>query len=126
MKTVLVVDDEFDLCGTLQAILEGEGYRVETCSNGRDALERLEAIRPDLVLMDVMMPILSGFDVLRAMRKLLQLNEVPVVLMSAAPPAVKQKDYSWQAFLRKPFSLPALVAAVQGQIGKAEPAQEQK
>jgi CheY-like chemotaxis protein len=51
MKTILVVDDEFDLAATLQAILEGEGYRVETCSNGREALERLRgAPRPDLVL----------------------------------------------------------------------------
>jgi CheY-like chemotaxis protein len=124
MKTVLVVDDEFDLTGTLRAILEGEGYRVETCSNGGEALERLKARRLDLVLMDVMMPILGGLEVLRVMRKTPELGGVPVVLMSAASPGVKQEDYRWQAFLRKPFSLAALVSVVEGLIGKAEPAPE--
>jgi CheY-like chemotaxis protein len=119
MKTVLVVDDEFDLTGTLRAILEGEGYRVDTCSNGGEALERLKAARSDLVLMDVMMPVLSGFEVLRAMRKMPGLDSVPVVLMSSVPPGVKKEDYRWQAFLRKPFSLLSVVATVEGLIGKA-------
>ncbi len=120
MKTVLVVDDEFDLTGTLRSILEGEGYHVETCSDGREALERLKVIRSDLVLMDVMMPVLSGFEVLQAMRKTPGLDTVPVILMSAVPPGVKKEEYNWQAFLRKPFSLPSLVGTVEGLIGKAE------
>jgi CheY-like chemotaxis protein len=119
MKTVLVVDDEFDLNSTLRAILEGEGYRVETCTNGKEALERLRMTRSDLVLMDVMMPILSGFEVLAAMRKTPGLDTVPVVLMSSVPPGVKQENYRWQAFLRKPFSPPALVTTVERLIGKA-------
>ena len=119
MKTVLVVDDEFDLTGSLRAILEGEGYNAETCSNGREALDRLRAARPDLVLMDVMMPAVSGYEVLQAMRRTPGLESVPVVLMSAAAPAVKQEEYRWQGFLRKPFSLPLLVETVAGLIGTA-------
>ena len=126
MKTVLVVDDEFDLSATLRAILEGEGYKAETCSNGKEALERLTASRPDLVVMDVMMPIISGFEVLRAMRQTPGLNSVPVILMSCASPTVKQADYCWQAMLRKPFTLLALVAAVESLIGKAEAAREER
>lgn len=125
MKTVFVVDDEFDLTATLRAILEGEGYRAETCANGKEALRRLEAGPPDLVIMDVMMPLLSGLEVLRAMRLLPGLASVPVVLMSCAPPAVRQEDYGWQALLRKPFTLPALLATVEGLIGKAGPARNE-
>ncbi len=70
--------------------------------------------------MDVMMPILSGFEVLRTMRTTPGLDFIPVVLMSAVPPGVKQEDYRWQEFLRKPFSLPRLVNAVERLIGKAQ------
>ncbi len=122
MKTVLIVDDEFDLSGTLRAILEGEGYRAETCANGREALERLRSATPDLVLMDVMMPILSGFEVLRTMRRMQGLEDVPVILMSSAAPGVNPEEYRWQAFLRKPFSLPLLLATVEKVIGKPQKA----
>ena len=112
MKSVLVVDDEFDLTNTLRAILEGEGYRVETCANGREALDRLRAAPPDLVLMDVMMPLASGLEVLQEMRRSPGLEQVPVILMSVIAPSVKRTEYAWHAFLRKPFSLQALVKTV--------------
>ena len=118
-KTVLVVDDEFDLASTLRAILEGEGYGVETRSNGREALDRLTAPgpKPDLVLVDVMMPLLSGCEVLKAMRQSAELKSVPVVLISSVPPAVRREEYGWQAVLHKPFSMHALLKAVQNSVG---------
>jgi CheY-like chemotaxis protein len=123
VKTVLVVDDEFDMLGTLRAILEGEGYRVEACANGRDALDRLKTVKPDLVLTDVMMPLVSGFEVVRQMRQTPGLEAVPVVMMSSVPPGVRREDYGWQAFLPKPFTLPILMRTIEGLIGKAaEPA----
>jgi CheY-like chemotaxis protein len=112
MKTILVVDDEFDMAGTLRAILEGEGYRVETCGDGHQAIERVRSSRPDLILMDVMMPVMSGFEALQAMRDTPGLDSVPVELMSAVAPGVKREGYEWQAFLSKPFSLEGLVGAV--------------
>ena len=121
MKTILVVEDEFDLSGTLRAILEGEGYRVMTCPNGKEALERMQTARPDLVLMDVMMPMLSGLDVLRTIRRMAGLEAIPVVLMSSAFPGGKPEESSWQAFLRKPFSLSALVGTIERLIGKGAP-----
>jgi CheY-like chemotaxis protein len=118
MKTILVADDEFDMTSTLRAILEGEGYRVETCIDGRAALEQVRASRPDLVLMDVMMPLISGFEVLHAMRQTPGLDAVPVVLMSSIPPGVRREDYRWQAFLRKPFGLDVLTKTVEKLIGR--------
>lgn len=119
MKTVLIVDDEFDLTSTLRAILEGEGRHVDTCDNGKAALEKLRGVRPDLVLMDVMMPMLSGLEVLKSMRQSAELKDVPVILMSSMAPAVKRADYQWQAFLRKPFSLSVLLKTVEKFEGEA-------
>ena len=121
MKTILVADDEFDLTSTLRAILEAEGYRVETCANGREAFERIQADTPDLILMDVMMPLLSGYEALRSMRQTPGLDAVPVVLMSSIPPGVKREGYRWQGFLHKPFSLETLIKTVEQLIGKADP-----
>lgn len=114
MKTILVADDEFDMTATLRAILEGEGYRVVTCSNGREAVESARADRPDLVLMDVMMPLLSGFEVLASMKTIPGLDAVPIVLMSAIAPGVKREQYHWSAFLHKPFSLDTLITTIDG------------
>jgi CheY-like chemotaxis protein len=125
MKTVLVADDEFDLARTLRAILEGEGYRVETCGNGRQVLECLQGPKADLVLLDVMMPGVSGLEVLRAIKGAPDLAGIPVVLMSAVPPKVSREDYRWDVFLRKPFTIEALVGAVEGLIGKPEAAVQQ-
>lgn len=122
MKTVLVADDEFDLARTLQALLEGEGYRVETCGNGRQVLERLKGAKPDLVLLDVMMPVLGGLDVLREMKQTPALDGIPVVLMSAIPPKVRREDYRWDAFLRKPFTIEGLLEVVRARAGAAEAA----
>jgi CheY-like chemotaxis protein len=120
MKTILVVDDEFDLVGTLRAILEGEGYRAEGCSNGRAALDRLKADKPDMLLIDVMLPFVSGLEVLRVMKATPGLDGIPVVLMSSVPPGVKQKDYRWDAFLRKPFGLQDLIRVVREYAGEPD------
>jgi CheY-like chemotaxis protein len=118
MKTVLAVDDEFDLTSTIRAILEGEGYRLEVCANGREALDRMTAIRPDLVLLDVMLPVVDGYGVLATMRQTTELADVPVVLMNSFPP--KRNDGDWQGCLRKPFRLGTLLDAVRQVIPEEE------
>jgi CheY-like chemotaxis protein len=118
VKTILIADDEFDLAGTLRAILQGEGYAAEVCADGRETLARLKARRPDLLLMDVMMPLASGYEVLKAMKQTPGLDGVPVVLMSAAPARVRQADFGWDEFLRKPYTLDAVVRTVARLIGK--------
>ena len=114
-RSVLIVDDEFDLANTLRAILEAEGYAPEVYSDGRQAVRRLTAgalPAPDLVLMDVMMPLASGLDVLRTMRSTPGLGGTPVILMSVVTPTVDKAEYRWDAFLRKPFTLQAVLKAV--------------
>lgn len=118
MKTILIADDEFDLTGTLKAILQGEGYEAVVCADGREALARLGECKPDLLLMDVMMPRMSGYEVLKAMKRTPGLEGIPVVLMSAAPLGVKTADCRAEAFLLKPFTLDAVLRAVGQLIGK--------
>lgn len=82
--TVLVVDDEEDIVSLMRDFLEAEGYAVVTAANGREAMLALQQTTVDCVLLDVMMPGLSGFDVVRKIR---ELGEVPVLFLSA-----KQED----------------------------------
>lgn len=117
MKTVLVVEDEYDLLTTLRAILEGEGYATQACSDGREALERIRTQKPDLLLMDMMLPRVSGEDIARMMRGDPELDGIPVVLMSAAPPVEGRPQEHCRAFLRKPFSLSTLLDTVRALIG---------
>lgn len=120
MKTVLLVEDEYDLLATLRAILEGEGYATEACHDGRDVIERLRSQKPDLLLMDMMLPRISGAEVARLIGADPELDSIPVVMMSAAPPAREQWPEHCQAFLRKPFSLTTLLETVKALIGGAE------
>ncbi|WNG40028.1 response regulator [Archangium violaceum] len=111
MTSILVVEDEFDVQQVVADVLRDEGYEVFVCGNGRDALARLREHRPDVVVMDVMMPILSGVQALEQIRKMPGLDEVPVILMSEMPPRSGEPRL-WQAFLRKPFRLEQLLSAV--------------
>ena len=110
MKKVLVVDDEPALLDVLAQVLADEGYAVATARDGEHALRQAERERPDLVLMDVMMPRLDGRDALRRLRVHPDLRAVPVILTSAGVPAAQVEP--GVAFLRKPFDLDRLLALV--------------
>ena len=112
MTAILVVEDEFDVQQVVADVLRDEGYEVTVCGNGRDALKLLGEKRPDAVIMDVMLPILSGVQVLEAMRKSDGLSTVPVILTSEVRPHSSQEPHQWQVFLKKPFRLEQLLDAV--------------
>ncbi|WNG20651.1 response regulator [Cystobacter fuscus] len=113
MKTILVVEDEFDVQQVVADVLRDEGYEVSVCGTGAEALRRLSESHPDVVLLDVMLPVLSGIQVLEVMRKTPGLDQVPVILMSEAIPRTAHA-HSWQLFLKKPFRLEQLLDAVNG------------
>lgn len=113
MKTILVVEDEFDISEVVAAILRGDGYHVDVCENGREAIEYLERKpRPNLMILDVMLPFVSGLDVLKRVRSSPALKSMPVILMSSSPPRVRQSEYDWDGFLLKPFLLEQLMHLV--------------
>jgi CheY-like chemotaxis protein len=115
MKRVLVVDDEEAIRTTVAEVLGDEGYAVVTARNGAEALERVRAIRPDGVVLDLMMPVLDGCGFLQACRQEGLCAGTPVLVMSAyrrlaeAAPSELRVDQ----FLAKPFELEALVQAVE-------------
>jgi two-component system, OmpR family, response regulator VicR len=124
MKTILIVDDEVALVETLRDFLEGSGYRVETATDGKEGLESMKRQRPDLVITDLMMPIMDGARMLSVMRDDRDLAPIPVILMSAVRRqfAIPSPDQfpTFSAFLRKPFTLRALTDCIVASIGPGE------
>jgi CheY-like chemotaxis protein len=112
MKTVLVVDDELDIAEAVKAILEEEQYRVITCPNGREAIKCLQESKPDLAIVDIMMPVMNGYETIKAIRQQPPFEKLPILIMSAITPSVKAKEYEWEGFLKKPFSLKDLLDQV--------------
>lgn len=110
MSTVLVVEDEPTIREFVDDVLTGEGYQVSTASNGQEALTQLATAAPDLVLLDIMMPVLDGREVLKRMRADPTLSGITVLVMSAAahPALLVGAD----RFLPKPFDLDQLLLAV--------------
>jgi CheY-like chemotaxis protein len=106
---VLVVDDEPQVTELLADVLEGEGYRVAVASDGVEALAQVAALRPRLVLLDIMMPRLSGVEVMRRLQET-DPAQPAIILMSAAVRPVDSPRHV--PFLAKPFDLPDLLARV--------------
>ena len=113
MTTVLVVDDEPDVLAIVVAILEEEGYHVVAARNGQEGLDQLRQARADLVISDVMMPLLDGRALCRTMAADPELGGIPVIMMSAGGEALVRDACPYRAFVAKPFHLDALLATVQ-------------
>jgi CheY-like chemotaxis protein len=110
---ILIVEDEFGLAEVMGQLLLDSGYDVAVAVNGTAALAHMDVRRPDLVLVDLMMPILDGPGLVRRMRADPALAQVPVVLMTALPGAVPADIIAIvQGVLAKPFTQEALMAAV--------------
>jgi len=81
--TILVVDDEPDIVSTIKARLEWNKFKVETASNGSLALEKLESLKPNLILLDGNMPVMSGFQMLEQLRQNSEFKDIPVIMLTA-------------------------------------------
>lgn len=123
MKTVLIVDDELDIVEAVKAILEEDQYKVVTCGNGREALQYLTESQPDLAIVDIMMPVMNGYETIKAIRQREEFQKLPILVMSAIPPTTKPKEPTWAGFLKKPFSLNELLKHVH-QLAPKDPDQE--
>ena len=112
-KTILIVDDEFGVLEVLEFILSDLGFKVISARNGQEALERLKETTPDLMLLDLMMPILDGAAVLSAMQKDGVSQKIPVILTSALrEQTVRERCNGYSIFLRKPFKVEKLIEAI--------------
>ncbi|HEY9669224.1 MAG TPA: hybrid sensor histidine kinase/response regulator, partial [Coleofasciculaceae cyanobacterium] len=111
---ILVVDDSPDNLFLVQTILEEEGYDITLAEDGRTALEHVEHCPPDLVLLDVMMPEMDGFEVTKRIRENPNLPFMPILLITAfdQPSVVKGLDTGADDFIRKPVEVDELLARV--------------
>jgi len=82
-STVLIVDDEYSGRQTLESILDGEGYNIEMAENGLQALEKAKQLLPDVILLDVMMPGMTGFEVCQHIRNDPTVAEIPIIILTA-------------------------------------------
>jgi len=117
MTTIVVIDDEFDILSALVAVLKHAGYGVVALSNGREGLEYLKINKPALVLTDMMMPYVSGLELLQRLRDMPERRDVPAVLMSCVSPRQSLKDRDWAAVLEKPFDIDTLLGVVERLVG---------
>ncbi|MCL6520157.1 MAG: response regulator [Armatimonadota bacterium] len=114
-RKILAVDDEKHIVRLVQVNLERQGYEVVTASDGKEALQKVEEERPDLVILDVMMPYMDGFEVLQNLRRNPSTRDIPVIMLTA-----KAQDADvfrgWQSgvdcYLTKPFNPMELISFV--------------
>jgi DNA-binding response OmpR family regulator len=122
-KKILIVDDEEDILHFLELVLREKGYQVVTATNGHDALTTAQIEKPDLVLLDIMMPQMDGWEVLKLLRVDDETSDIPVAMLSARTEA-KDRVQGLQEgaidYICKPFSLQELlvkIEAIFGQVG---------
>ncbi len=120
---ILVVEDERDIAALVAYHLTKEGYRVRTAEGGHEALEAAAAERPDLMLLDLMLPGYSGFDVLSELRRQPALREIPVIVLTARreeTDRVKGLELGADDYLTKPFSPRELVLRVAAVLRRSQ------
>ena len=121
MKKILVVDDEDDILHFLEMVLREKGYQVTTASGGHEALTRAQIDKPDLVLLDIMMPQMDGWEVLKLLRVDEETRRIPVAMLSARTEA-KDRVQGLQEgaidYICKPFSLQELLGKIETIFGQ--------
>jgi two-component system, OmpR family, phosphate regulon response regulator PhoB len=120
---ILVVEDERDISALVAYHLTKEGYRVRTAEGGQEALELAAAERPDLVILDLMLPGFSGFDVLTELRRRPELADVPVIVLTARrdeADRVKGLESGADDYVTKPFSPRELILRVGAVLRRAQ------
>ena len=119
-QTILIADDEPNIVISLEYLLQREGYRVLVARDGQEALDTIAAQRPELVLLDVMLPKLSGFDVCQAIRNDPALAGMRIVMLTAKGRDVEMSKgiaLGADAYVTKPFSTKDLLAQIRTQLG---------
>jgi len=118
---IVVADDDLDLCELLEMKLRQSDYDVYTAMDGVQALEMIRSVRPNIVILDIMMPLMSGMEVLRQLKAEIETADIPIILMTAKR---QESDVSSGFalgvvdYIVKPFNLKDLVIQVKGVIAE--------
>ena len=116
MKRILIIDDTHNLREEIVNVLELEGFTVVTAENGRVGLERIHAERPDLVLCDLMMPQMDGYETLKAIRANPETSTLPVIVLTARDDEqcmTRGAELGADDYITMPFRIPDLLRAME-------------
>ena len=108
---ILAVEDDPDTAEVVRSVLQEQGHEVRTAADGRKALAELAGWQPDVVILDLLLPALSGHALLRYLRDLPEYRQTPVLVMSGALPTLAKVDGA-TSVLSKPFELTQLIAMI--------------
>jgi CheY-like chemotaxis protein len=111
----ILIVDERPLRELLASVLADGGYRVRMAIHGRDALDRIEEARPDLIITDLMMPVMGGVELYRGLKGRAETRAIPIIVMSAGLPRPIELG-EVDAFIAKPFDVEAVEAAVRRRL----------
>jgi len=120
-KKVLIVDDEANIVISIEFLMKQAGYNIEIANDGEEALEKAESYRPDLILLDVMMPKINGFEVCRRIRSNPDWKDMKIVMLTAKGREVevtKGLALGADSYVIKPFSTKELMAEVKFILGE--------
>lgn len=117
---ILIVDDDPTIRSVLEALLEDEGFDPVTAANGQEAVTRVQSDPPSLILMDLMMPIMSGVDAARRLKSDPATSSIPIIAMSAGFILRESiDDLLADSIISKPFDLDALIANIRATLRRA-------
>lgn len=121
MKTIAYIEDDPDMIDLVSIILQKHGYRVAGFTESREIITRLETIKPELILLDLMMPHVDGIEVYKEIKGREGMGEIPVIIISAMKRAVEEierdGEIKVEACLVKPFTIGELLETVNRIIG---------
>ena len=117
LVSILIVDDDFGVRAMLQTALEQEGYGLMLACNGKEALECIEQRQPNLVLLDLMMPVMNGWQFLDEIKNRPDLAQLPILLLSASrDAAATAQGYNVKGYVSKPFELERLLSQIANHV----------
>ena len=123
-KTILIVDDELSILVPLQFLMEKEGYVAKLAQSGKEAIEKITAIRPDLILLDIMLPDLDGYEIYQMIRERAEWASIRIIFLTAKnrdADMAKGLAMGADAYITKPFSNTQLVEKIRDLIGSGRP-----
>ncbi|MCK4795150.1 MAG: response regulator [Desulfobacteraceae bacterium] len=118
-KRILIVDDERDIVETIQFMLESEGFECLLAYDGEDALLKARTENPDLILLDIMLPKINGYQVCRLLKSDEEYKHIPIIMLTAK---VQESDKFWgkesgaDDYVTKPFEMEKLIQKIQGYL----------
>lgn len=121
IETIMVVEDDHHLAELVATALESDGFHVETAQDGQDALDKVERHPPDVIILDLGLPRVSGLQVVKRCRENPATRRVPIIIASASHAHLFERDLESLVYMEKPFSIDVLRVLVEDAVSPRRP-----